>query len=158
MKAESRKRRISPAPVRSQEVAVADGVLDRIRTITGELETLRADLHQQIRKPQSLTEFAVEAAGGPSLALSQFKAALDRLRQVLWSYLEQVPEGGDEQVAEDIRALRGAPALFRGQYPAAGLTPSSAPVSFFDRLDVVIDAYMKKNETSTPPMRKRTKT
>ena len=158
MKAESRKRRISPAPVRTQEVAVADRVLDRIRTITGELETLRADLHQQIRKPQSLTELAVEAAGGSSLALSQFKAALDRLRQVLWSYLEQVPEGGEVAAAGDSRALRSAPTLFRGQYPAVGLTPSSAPVSFFDRLDVVIDAYMKKNEPLTPPERKRTKT
>jgi hypothetical protein len=131
--------------------------LDRIRTITGELETLRADLHHQIRKPQSLTELAVEAAGGPSLALSQFKAALDRLRQVLWSYLEQAPEGGQD-AAGDSRALRGAPALFRGQYPTVALTPSSAPVSFFDRLDVVIDAYMKKNEPLTPPARKRTKT
>ena len=157
MKAESRKRRISPAPVRSQEVAVADGVLDRIRAITGELETLRADLHQQIRKPQSLTELTVEASGGTSLALSQFKAALDRLREVLWSYLEQAPEGG-QVAAEDIRALRGAPAPFRGQYQAVALTPSSAPVSFFDRLDVVIDAYMKKNEPLTPPARKRTKT
>jgi hypothetical protein len=133
--------------------------LDRIRTITGELETLRADLHQQIRKPQSLTELAVEAAGGSSLALSQFKAALDRLRQVLWSYLEQVPEGGEAPAAGDSRALRSAPTLFRGQYPPVSLTPSSAPpVSFFDRLDVVIDAYMKKNETLTPPERKRTKT
>jgi hypothetical protein len=143
--------------MRSQEVAVADRVLDRIRTITGELETLQADLNQQIRKPQLLTEVAVEASGGTSLALSQFKAALDRLRQVLWSYLEQVPEGG-QVAAEDIRALRGSPVLFRGQYPAVGLTPSSAPVSFFDRLDVVIDAYMKKNEPLTPPARKRTKT
>jgi hypothetical protein len=157
MKAESRKRRISPAPLRSQEVAVGDRVLDRIRTITGELETLQADLNQQIRKPQLLTEVAVEATGGTSLALGQFKAALDRLRQVLWSYLEQVPEGG-QQAAEDFRALRGTPALFPGQYPSASLTPSSAPVSFFDRLDVVIDAYMKKNEPPTPPERKRTKT
>src|SRR5215472_2828117 len=158
MKAESRTRRTSPSPVRPQEVAGADRVLDRIKIITGELETLRADLHQQIRKPQSLTEFAVEAAGGPSLALSQFKAALDRLRQVLWSYLEQVPEGGAAVAAGDSRALRSAPTLFRGHYPAVGLTPSSAPVSFFDRLDVVIDAYMKKNETQPPPARKRKKT
>jgi len=129
--------------------------LDRIKIITGELETLRADLHQQIRKPQSLTEFAGEAAEGTPLALSQFKAALDRLRLVLWSYLEQVPEDGEAAAAGDSRALRSSPTLFRGQYPPP--TPSSAPVSFFDRLDVVIDAYMKKNETQTPAARKRTK-
>jgi hypothetical protein len=131
--------------------------LDRIRTITGELETLRADLHRQIRRPQSFTELASEAAGGTPLALSQFKAALDRLRQVLWSYLEQVPEGG-QTAAGAPRALRGAPALLGSQYPPVGLEQSPAPVSFFDRLDVVIDAYMKKNETPAPPVRKRAKT
>jgi hypothetical protein len=130
--------------------------LDRIKMITGELETLRDDLHQQSRKPQSFKELASEAGGGTPLALSQFKAALDRLRQILWFYLEQAPEGAE---AADSRALRSVRALPRGQYPPVGLPPAtpSAPVSFFDRLDVVIDAYMKKNEATTPTVRKRAK-
>jgi len=148
--------------MRSQEVAAADRVLDRIKTITGELESLRADIDRQIKNPHSLDKLARGAADESSVTLSQFKAALDQLRQILWSYLEQVSEEADAVRCGDALALRGAPSLRRGQYPAVAVprsTPSaSGPLSFFDRLDVVIDEYMKKNETSAPAIRKRVKT
>jgi hypothetical protein len=147
-------RKRSTFPVRPQPAVGADRVFDRIRALTSELEALHADLHGQAEQP---------GGGSPSntLALSQFKSALDRLREMLWSYLDQ---------AGAVQARAGVPCrhpelqnradLLHLSYPHPNspLPASSAePGSFFDRLNVVIDAYMKRNEASPPAARKRDK-
>lgn len=147
-------RKRSPFPVRPQQAVAADRVFDRIRALTRELEALHTDLYGQAKQPSG-------NSASNTLALSQFKAALDRLREMLWSYLDQ---------AGKIQARTSAPGchpdlpnrtdLLQVSYPQAKspLPASSAePGSFFDRLNVVIDAYMKRNEAIAPATPKRDK-
>jgi len=147
-------RKRSTFAVRPQPAVAADRVFDRIRALTSELEALHADLHGQAKQP---------GGGSPSntLALSQFKAALDRLRKILWSYLDLA---GTTQARTGVPCshpdLRSRTDLLQVSYPQASspLPASSAePGSFFDRLNVVIDAYMKRNEASPPAGPKRGK-
>jgi hypothetical protein len=147
-------RKRSTFAVQPQPTAEADCVFDRIRSLTGELEALHADLHRQAKQP-------LGDSPSNTLALSQFKAALDRLRKVLWSYLDQA---GATQVHTGVPCRHPEPQnradLLQVSYPQANspLPASSAePGSFFDRLNVVIDAYMKRNETNTPSGQKRGK-
>jgi hypothetical protein len=137
-----------------QPAVGADRVLDRIRALTSELEALHADLHGHAKQPDG---------GSPSntLALSQFKAALDRLRKMLWSYLDLA---GTTQARSSVPCshpdLRNRADLLQVSYPQANspLSASNAePGSFFDRLNIVIDAYMKRNEASPPAGPKRGK-
>jgi hypothetical protein len=141
--------------MRVDEAAAADGVLDRIRSVTDDLEALRADIHHEINDLRSLTVSA--NANATATALEQFKATLDQLRNVLWSYLEQ-SDAGEAISRSRTQALQGSSRMLETRYPLLNVPPATAPVSFFDRLDVVIDAYMKKSEASiSPVVRKRGK-
>lgn len=144
-------RKRSTFPVRPQPAVGADRVFDRIRSLTSELEALHADLHGQANQP---------AGSSPSntLALNQFKAALDRLRKMVWSYLDLASttqaRSGKPSAHPD---LRNRTDLLQVSYPQALPVSSTEPGSFFDRLNIVIDAYMKRNEASAPAARKRDK-
>jgi predicted Ser/Thr protein kinase len=142
--------------MRVDEATAANGVLDRIKMVTGDLETLSADIHREINE---LRLFADISTGKRATAtsLTEFKATLDQLRKVLWSYLEQT-DPGEAISTSKMQALRGSSGILASRYPLVDEPPATAPVSFFDRLDVVIDAYMKKSEGSIPPVaRKRGK-
>jgi len=157
MKAHSRTKGRPLLPRRLKEVSVADQILSRIKTITGELEALQAEIHHQLNHHQlnqdQLNHHQVNQGsrqfrpdtGDNSRArlfvLGEFKVTLDRLRHALWFYLEQVtcqPASAKQQPQEP------AP-LRRDLHPPS--TPMDVPGtrsgSFFDRLDVVIDNYMK---------------
>jgi hypothetical protein len=140
MKAHSRTKGRHALPRRLKEVSVADQILGRIKTITGELEALQAEIHHQLNQGSRQSR---PGGGDNSRArlLGEFKVTLDRLRHALWFYLEQVtsqPAGVKQQPQEPVP-------LRRDLYPQS--TPMDAPGtpsgSFFDRLDVVIDNYMK---------------
>ena len=86
-------------------------------------------------------------------SLNDFKAELDQLRRILWFYLEQASAqpaavmNGEQQdkrmqrVNELLRALAPPPAASA----LAGQTVQPS-VSFFERLDVVIDTYMQEKK------------
>jgi hypothetical protein len=157
MKAASKGKR--PAASLELQEEAADRVLSRIKLITSELEALREDIRSEIKEPQSLNQPSSQE-NGTDMAFAQFKAALDRLRAVLWSYLEQVPDLGGASAWRNAQPLRSA-ATISGGYPPITLPQADSgptPVSFFDRLDVVIDAYMKKSDSGMAPTpRKRGK-
>src|SRR5262249_7654317 len=137
MKAHSRSKGRSAAPRRPQDASKADQILNRIKAVTGELEALQSDILHQINQGTGRNAPDKDDDSRPRL-LGEFKITLDRLRKVLWSYLEQAQPAGDTK--------QQAPAPLRQEiYPQSTLadTPSVPPGSFFDRLDVVIDAYMK---------------
>jgi len=144
-------RKRSTFAVRPRPAVAADRVFDRIRALTSELEDLHADLHGQANQTGD---------GSPSntLALSQFKVALDRLRKMLWSYLDLA---GTTQARSGVPSsrsdLRNRTDLLQVSYPQALPVSSTEPGSFFDRLNIVIDAYMKRSEASAPAARKRDK-
>ena len=156
MKAHSRTKGRPLLPRRLKEVSVADQILGRIKTITGELEALQAEIYQQVSQGSRQSR---PDSGDNSRArlLGEFKVTLDRLRHTLWFYLEQVtsqPASLKQQPQEPAPLRRD---LYSRSTPMdAPRTPSG---SFFDRLDVVIDNYMKNTSTrgETNP-RKRAKT
>lgn len=143
----------------------ASRVLETIKNITGELENLQAEIYSRMGGPAVVLEgFSSRERGAAERALSDFKLALDQLRYVLWLSLEQqaretvekrsagTPAAADDrphpQAADDTRLL---PSRVKSSEQAA------ASASFFDRLDVVIDAYMGKNTPPYPASRKRVK-
>jgi hypothetical protein len=99
--------------------------------------------------------------------LEQFRAALDQMRNMLWLCTETEKKGGrqhDRQVAQAAALLRAlAPSPSDSPSPASksSLRESSpqGPVSFFDRLDRVIDNYVEGGGTLVEPnSRRRPKT
>src|SRR5262249_48551943 len=142
--AHSRSKNRSTLSRKPQEAPTADQILNRIKAVTGELEALQAEIYYQVNQGARQTPSGAERSSNARL-LGEFKRTLDRLRQVLSFYLERVPPHPAAN-----KALPPEPVpLHRTLYPQA--KPSHAPGmptgSFFDRLDVVIDAYMKNAAT-----------
>jgi hypothetical protein len=108
---------------------------------------------------QSLSPREREAA---ERTLSDFKLALDQLRYVLWLSLEpqarQTRQARTNELpvpAEDSK--RQHTSSGKGVAPRVESSAEPASASFFDRLDVVIEAYMSKNKPPDSASRKRGK-
>jgi hypothetical protein len=134
---------------------VKHSVLQRIRTITGELEAVQTEIHTELTATagsDKLSQLFGDAAAVQ--ALNDCKAELDQLRRILWFYIEQAvgkpavaldPEQQamrQQQVTELLRIL--AP------QPSAAMPDAKPSVSFFERLDVVIDTYMQEKKPVAP--------
>jgi hypothetical protein len=145
-------------PTRLRGPRAASRVLDSIKNITGELEDLQAEIYSRMGGPiEMLESFSRRERESAERALSDFKLALDQLRYVLWLSREpratELPE--KEVTAQtELRAPRSEVRLAPPEEPSAE-APTSA--SFFDRLDVVIEAYMNKSTPPDSPPRKRLK-
>jgi hypothetical protein len=128
-------------------------VLQRIRSITGELEAVQTEIHGEL----------TAAAGGDKLsqlfadtaavqALNDCKAELDQLRRILWFYIEQAtgkPAAGLDQEQQAKRQQHVAE-LLRVLAPKPAADAAKPSVSFFERLDVVIDNYMQEKKPVAP--------
>jgi len=148
-----------PSPFNSQnELPSPEHVLDRIRTLTGELSALEAEIYGEIADPEELLErrTTLEQAGAAAV-LVDFKAALDQVRSILW-FCESGPDKGPETDHESDfeRATEMLRTLAPGRMPEHK-KPEQKMVeqkkesgSFFERLDRVIDNYMQHG----PPLRK----
>jgi hypothetical protein len=63
-------------------------VLEKIRTITRELEAIQGEMHSQLTLSVPQGRRFLED-GTAVQVLSQFKAELDQLRRILWFYIEE---------------------------------------------------------------------
>jgi hypothetical protein len=143
----------------------AGRVLESIKNITSELESLQAEIYGRMGGPGEVLEgFSVREREAAERALSDFKLALDQLRYVLWLSLEPQPRETGETPAKrvpvsvDERPRLQAAGDARLSPPRVNPSQQTATsASFFDRLDVVIDAYMGKNTPPDPAPRKRAK-
>jgi hypothetical protein len=141
MKAHSRNKGRSTPPRRPPEGPNPDQILHRIKAVTGELEALQSEIQHRIDRGAGRSSSAGDDASRARL-LGEFKVTLDRLRNLLWFYLEQIAS----QPATGVKQPPSEPASSRRSlYPqsAPDETQDTPPGSFFERLDVVIDAYMK---------------
>ena len=129
-------------------------VLQRIRTITRELEAVQTEIHRELTTASSaekLSQLFADAAAAQTL--DACKAELDQLRRILWFYVEQAPgtpaAGLDQE--QQVRRQQNVADLLRVLAPKptadAEVTRS---VSFFERLDVVIDNYMQQKKPVVP--------
>lgn len=145
-----------PPPSFRCELPSPEHVLDRVKTLTGELEALQAEIYGQISEPTELLDrrTLLEQAGAAGV-LNSFKFALDQLRSILWFC-----EGGrgtvsDENMRADReRELARANELLKALSPPGWTSAKAADSgSFFERLDRVIDNYME-GVTSPKPVRR----
>jgi hypothetical protein len=140
----------------------AGRVLESIKNITCELEDLQAEIYNRMGGPgEMLQSFSPREREAAERALSDFKLALDQLRYVLWLSLE--PRSAEAQTNHvPVPAAEGKRSNAKSGVrlaPPRGESSTDAPTSasFFDRLDVVIEAYMSKNTPADSASRKRLK-
>jgi DNA-binding FrmR family transcriptional regulator len=129
-------------------------VLQRIRNITGELEAVQTEIHNELTAAACSDKLSQLFADASAVqALNDCKAELDQLRRILWFYIEQAtgkPAAAldteqqtkrQQHVSELLRVLAPRPAVDAKAKPS---------VSFFERLDVVIDNYMQEKKPVAP--------
>ena len=146
----SRGKKGSSSPPFQRELPSPEHVVERIRTITGELDALQAEIYGQIADPEELLDrrFSLQQAGAAAV-LVDFKAALDQLRSILWfceSGSSASPSGNAR--ADRERELARANELLRALSPPGFTASPTESGSFFERLDRVIDNYMQEGESS----------
>jgi len=132
---------------------VKNALVHRIKRVTGEIHSIQAEMHVELNEPASENKLARFFEDENAVqSLNDFKAELDQLRRILWFYLEQASAqpaaamNGEQQdkrtqrVNELLRALAPQPAV---SALAGQVQPS---VSFFERLDVVMDTYLQEKK------------
>jgi hypothetical protein len=133
---------------------VQSALVRRIKSITGEIHSIQAEMHGELNEPASENKLARLFEDENAVqSLNDFKVELDQLRRILWFYLEQVSaqppatmtseqqDQRTQRVNELLRALAPPPT----SSTLAGQTVQPS-VSFFERLDVVIDTYMQEKK------------
>jgi hypothetical protein len=147
MKPHTLKGRTKPA-AEPETLSPAQHVLERIKTLTAELQAVQADIQDQASEPaEMLARRMVLEHQESAQVLEEFRATLDQIRSVLWVY---TPEAGLDPVHRHRRqrfgrgeaGLRTLPSDSRAEN-AAMRSQTRDAVSFFDRLDRVIDNYMQ---------------
>jgi hypothetical protein len=159
--------------------ARADHVLQRIKIITRELENIQAEIYGRVSEGDPAESPGLVDETASTQVLGQFRATLDQVRNMLWLCTEAAGEGAtktrgvqrDRQLAQAtvlLRALARSGAGTSSSAPASSSSSSSSsmressgpgPVSFFDRLDRVIDNYVEGGGTLVEPKpRRRPKT
>jgi len=142
---------------------IKNALLHRIKNTTHEIHAIQKEMHGKLTESDSgnrLPKFFEDEAAVQ--VLNDFKAELDQLRRILWFYIEEVsgslagadPERYDtrlQRVNELLRTL--APK------PSGGAAPEehTRSISFFERLDVVIDTYMQEKKPVAPAQAKAAK-
>ena len=120
---------------------------DKIQSATRDLRQLQ----QEIQSPLP--------AAGPRLAeldtaaLKEFKAVIDYVRQLLWTYIQAENRKHGKNVDEEVRSLRlqrVTEMLHTIQHEAKlrEITPNSATVSFLNAVQEIADAAFQKHKTS----------
>jgi len=127
---------------------IKNALVNRIKNITCEIHSIQAEMHNQLNEPASGSRVAKLFEDENAVqVLNDFKAELDQLRRILWFYIEHASarsssvtdvEQQNKRVNELLRAL--APPQTTSSIAGPKTQPS---VSFFERLDVVIDTYMQ---------------
>ena len=134
---------------------IKNALVHRIKSITGEIHSIQAEMHGELNEPASENQLARFFEDENAVqSLNDFKVELDQLRRILWFYLEQAsaqPSATINNEPHDTR-LQRVNELLRALAPAAKSTipgePIQPSVSFFERLDVVIDTYMQEKKPS----------
>ena len=128
---------------------IKNAVLNRIRNVTSELEAIQAEMHSELTGPANdnhVVKFFEDASA--TEVMNDFKAELDQLRRILWFYTEDAankPATGTHAEQQTLQLQRFTE-LLRALAPKAAapeMKEEKPSVSFFERLEVVMDTYMK---------------
>jgi hypothetical protein len=128
-------------------------LMHRIKSMTGEIHSIQAEMHGELNEPANRGRLAKFFEDDNAIqVLNDFKAELDQFRRILWFYIEQAsvqPTAAMDNQQPDQR-LQRVNELFRAltppaKSPIAGETLQPS-ISFFERLDVVMDTYMQEKK------------
>jgi len=143
---------------------VKNALLHQIKNTTHEIHTIQKEMHGKLAEPNTAGRlpkvFEDEAA---LQVLNDFKAELDQLRRILWFYIEAATgnlAAGADTDQHDKRLQRVNELLDtlapKVRAEAAG-EQNQRSISFFERLDVVIDSYMQEKKPVAPAQAKAAK-
>ncbi|HEY6274099.1 MAG TPA: hypothetical protein VIX19_19125 [Terriglobales bacterium] len=136
----------SPAELGS--LSPAEHVLERIQSLTAQLEAMQSELYGQITAPAEMLERRMLLEDRSSAQVfEQFRTALDQLRSILWLSTEQAAVDPTNSQRRHQLARAGGLLSTLSAHSRADASSRRQPreaVSFFDRLDRVIDTYMQE--------------
>jgi hypothetical protein len=139
------------------QMLVVDNVLSQIQLLTGQLEKARGEICEHVFPPEEPGSLSLFSAPSSVEVMTQFKAALDDVRHLVWLYLEAVPQqptlGADPQRRLLARATEILGAL--SQCPPLPLPRSTSEHSLMDRLlQLIEDRIDPKSMRKTPTLHK----
>ena len=125
----------------------ASNVLDRIRDLTLDLQAIQHELCRELALPDGTPKnSSMSSVLRSADDLGILRTAVDQFRRVLWYYVDHPGQtlnvdAGKLPPAEQLQPVTATPPASK---PQARLeTKSQPPVSFFDRLELVIEGYLK---------------
>jgi hypothetical protein len=124
----------------------ANKMTERIRTLAEELQTVQQELCAELAFPDGTPRkhpLGVQACGKGDLVL--LREAIDQFRRVLWFYVDQIEtekELDERKPPASAKYGRNGSQLPVEQRPASPQVMQQ-PISFFDRLDLVIEGYFQ---------------
>ena len=115
----------------------------------GELEGIQAAMHSELTEPANDNRSARFFEDSSAVqVLNDFKAEIDQLRRILWFYIEDAaaksaPGTNPEQQANHLQRVTELIRALSPQPSTAEVAEPKPTVSFFERLEVVMDTYMQ---------------
>jgi hypothetical protein len=143
---------------------VKNALLHQIKNTTREIHDIQKEMHGQLTESSAGNRFPKFFEDEAAVqVLNDFKAEVDQLRRILWFYIEAAT--GDLAAAADHaqqeQRLQRVNELLRTLAPkpsgAAPADENKRSISFFERLDVVIDTYMQEKKPIAPAQAKAAK-
>jgi hypothetical protein len=132
-----------------------NALLHRIRNVSRAIHSIQEEMHAELTESASGNRLAGFFEDTSAVkVVNDFKAELDQLRRIVWFYLEEAsakPRTAHD--SEQHNRLQRVNELLRALSPpvsSATIGEAVKPsVSFFERLDVVIDTYMQEKKPIT---------
>ena len=143
---------------------VKNALLHQIKNTTHEIHAIQKEMHSKLAESNignRLPKFFEDEAAVQ--VLNDFKAELDQLRRILWFYIEEARGSlaARPDTDQHDRRLQRVNELMRTLAPktpgAAAAEQNQRSISFFERLDVVIDTYMQEKKPVAPAQAKAAK-
>jgi hypothetical protein len=127
-------------------------VLDRIKNLTLDLQAIQDELCRELALPDG-TPKSNSLSPGLHSGLGVLRTALDQFRRVLWYYVDQTGQtiNAEEQNLPQAQQLQPqhlqpktvAPPAAKLQGRERRPAQSQPTVSFFDRLEMVVEGYLQ---------------
>jgi hypothetical protein len=141
----------TPVTAWQREPNRGNAVLRRIQKITTELEAIQAEMHDHLTEPAAHRQARLFEDSAAVEVLHHFKAELDQLRRILWFYIEEAAAKTSTATDAQQQAsrLERVSELMRALAPQPKAPPTlthQESGSFFERLNLVIDAYMQEKK------------
>jgi hypothetical protein len=123
----------------------ANKMVERIRNLATELQMMQQELYAELAFPDGTPRknpLPIERCGQSDLRM--LREAIDQFRRVLWFYNQTELEQDVNERKRPASARMGkSDNVVRAEQRSGSASLTQHPVSFFDRLDMVIEGYLQ---------------